>query len=118
LFNPSFIDIFPITPTDPVTPKLPVIWAEPVYGNGGVEGAYDALKAYDEVKGTKVDKFKLNVLPFPFVNVILGFENEAVVNNEPVSVVPPPPPPILTVNPLNASTVVVTPDPVKFVRSF
>ena len=31
----------------PVTPNEPDIVADPVYGNGFPEGAYDALKAYD-----------------------------------------------------------------------
>ena len=31
---------------DPVIPKDPVIKALPVYGNAGVEGAYEALKAF------------------------------------------------------------------------
>ena len=32
---------------EPVTPKDPVIWAEPVNGNGGVWGAYEADRAYE-----------------------------------------------------------------------
>lgn len=45
-----------------------------------------------------VDKFTLKVLPFPFVNVKLGFEKEAVVNKEPVSTEPLPPPVLDIVN--------------------
>ena len=34
---------------EPVTPNDPVIKAEPVYGNAGVEGAYEALTANEAV---------------------------------------------------------------------
>jgi hypothetical protein len=46
----------------------------------------------DALVGTNVIKLVVNVLPLPLVNVMLGLENEAVVNNEPVFIVPPPPP--------------------------
>jgi hypothetical protein len=50
-------------------------------------------EAVDALVGTNVIKLVVNVLPLPLVKVILGLENEAVVNKEPVSVEPPPPPP-------------------------
>ena len=62
--------------------------------------------------GCKVLKSTANVVPSPSVNVKFGLIKDAVVNNEPVSVLPPPPLVIVTVT-LPPATDALTPDPTK-----
>jgi hypothetical protein len=60
---------------EPVIIKLPDIIALPVYGKD------EPTEPVFTVIG--------NVVPLPFVNVIIFEETDAVINNEPVSVLPP-----------------------------
>ena len=44
--KPLMVPFEPLVEIEPVTPREPVIKADPVKGNAGVEGAYEALKAF------------------------------------------------------------------------
>ena len=44
--KPLMVPFEPLVEIEPVTPNDPVIKALPVKGNAGVEGAYEALKAF------------------------------------------------------------------------
>jgi hypothetical protein len=71
----------PVDVVGPVTTKDPLIVADPVYGN------IDPPPPPEPVL-TVIG----NVLPSPFVNVIVFRFTEAVVNSDPVFVEPPVPP--------------------------
>jgi hypothetical protein len=75
---------------EPVTINDPEIIAEPVYGNDDAAAAlsaYDAVAAYDEL--ATLLTVTGNVVAFPFVNVIVALLIDAVVINDPVSIVVP-----------------------------